>query len=247
MWRFYITEPIFSWNLELRIRDGVSLYSLPAFKTNPPEAVGMNLLPENRKQEKKLLPEKWYRPSGGETGRDTGSEKGRYTPAFSGFGFVSFFSFLMRSQNPHTSPVLAWAKLSTFLWLETKKGCLEMETEQLEESFPLSKKNTHLESLVAMDSVTNFRNRGMNAPQPMECLLPVPILGWHFSDLQSLQLSLCWSVAMGSGRPSLWPPGHRSTGSRVRCEPWSSLSWQLQQPFRAMIHSCFFFQRMGLG
>ena len=78
-----------------------------------------------------------------------------------------------------------------------------METEQLEESFPLSKKNTHLESLVAMDSVTNFRNRGMSAPQPMECLLPVPSLGWHFSDLQSLQLSLCWSVAMGSGRPSL--------------------------------------------
>ena len=53
-----------------------------------------------------------------------------------------FFSFLMRSQNPHTCPVLAWAKLSTFLWPEMKRGSLEMETEQPEESFlsSLSKK-----------------------------------------------------------------------------------------------------------
>lgn len=82
--------------------------------------------------------------------------------------------------------------------------------------------------------VTNIRNWGMSTPHPMECLLPVPSLGWHFSDLQSLQVSSCWTVAVGSGRSSLWPPGHRSTGV-VRCEPRSSLSWQLQQPFRATI------------
>ena len=163
-----------------------------------------------------------------------------------------FFSFLMRSQNPHTCPVLAWAKLSTFLWPEIKRGGLEMETEQPEESFLSSlskkkKKKRHLESLVAMYPVTNFRNLGMSTPHPTECLLPVPSLGWHFSDLQSLQVSLCWSVAVGSGRPSLWPPGHWSPGSRIRCEPRSSLSWQLQQPFRTMIDLCLFLQRMGLG
>ena len=121
-----------------------------------------------------------------------------------------------------------------------QEGLFRDEDRTTGRKFPFKQKNTHLESLVAMDPVTNFRNWGMSAPQPMECLLHVPSSGWHFSDLQSLQVSLCWIVAVGSGRPSFWPLGHQSTGSRVRCEPQSSLSWQLQQPFRAIIDSCFF-------